>query len=84
MLLGRPWQFDVDATYKGCDNVYSFWWRDKKIMLLLMRDKNSNPPQIKTKSTLFAVCENRFLEKMKDTGEVWMLVVKGEKGGQES
>lgn len=22
MILGRPWQFDVDATYRGCDNVY--------------------------------------------------------------
>lgn len=25
ILLGRPCQFDVDSTYKGHDNVYSFW-----------------------------------------------------------
>jgi len=24
MILGRPWQFDMDATYKGRDNVYIF------------------------------------------------------------
>jgi hypothetical protein len=26
VLLGRPWQFDVDATHKGRDNSYSFIW----------------------------------------------------------
>jgi hypothetical protein len=24
MILGRPWQYDVDITYKGWDNVYVF------------------------------------------------------------
>ena len=24
LLLGRPWQFDLDATYKGRSNCYSF------------------------------------------------------------
>jgi len=24
MILGRPWQFDMDATNKGRDNVYIF------------------------------------------------------------
>ena len=24
MILGRPWQSDVDATHKGRDNVYIF------------------------------------------------------------
>lgn len=42
ILFGRPWQFDVDATYKGCDNVYSFWWQDKKIILLPIRDTGPN------------------------------------------
>ena len=34
VLLGRTWHFDVDATYKGRDNTYMFWWYDKKILLL--------------------------------------------------
>ncbi|XP_020412750.1 uncharacterized protein LOC18786177 [Prunus persica] len=24
ILLGRPWQFDIDATHKGRDNIYGF------------------------------------------------------------
>lgn len=28
VLLGRPWQYDVDATYRGCDNTYTFWWHE--------------------------------------------------------
>ena len=24
VLLGRPWQFDMDVTYRGRDNVYVF------------------------------------------------------------
>ncbi|KAG2672808.1 hypothetical protein I3760_13G059700, partial [Carya illinoinensis] len=42
ILLGRSWQFDVGATYKGQDNIYSFWWRDQKIVLMPIRDKGPN------------------------------------------
>jgi hypothetical protein len=34
VLLGRPWPYNVDATYKGRDNVYLFWWHGKKIILV--------------------------------------------------
>ncbi|KAJ9550523.1 hypothetical protein OSB04_014568 [Centaurea solstitialis] len=33
ILLGRPWQFDNDVTYKGRDNVMLFRWGDKKIAM---------------------------------------------------
>nr|GLL39739.1 uncharacterized protein LOC109163967 [Ipomoea trifida] len=33
ILLGRPWQFDVDATHHGRDNTYSFVWKSKKIII---------------------------------------------------
>lgn len=32
--LGRPWHYNDDATYKGRDNTFLFWWFDKKIVLL--------------------------------------------------
>ena len=32
LLLGRPWQFDVDVTYKGRHNVCVYLGR-KKILL---------------------------------------------------
>lgn len=34
VLLGRPWQFDVDATHKGRENIYSFIWNKRKIVIL--------------------------------------------------
>nr|GLL31626.1 uncharacterized protein LOC109163967 [Ipomoea trifida] len=33
ILLGRPWQFDVDATHHGRQNVYAFLWKNKKIVI---------------------------------------------------
>ena len=34
VLLGRPWQFDVDTTHKGKENSYSFIWNKRKIIIL--------------------------------------------------
>ena len=34
VLLGRLWQFDVDVTYWGQDNVYVFIWEEKKIAMV--------------------------------------------------
>jgi hypothetical protein len=34
VLLGRPWQFDVDTTHKGKENSYSFTWNKRKITIL--------------------------------------------------
>ncbi|XP_061999091.1 uncharacterized protein LOC133716395 [Rosa rugosa] len=33
ILFGRPWQYDVDVTYKGRDNVMLFMWKDHKIAM---------------------------------------------------
>ena len=30
ILLGRPWQFDRDVTYKGKANTCSFFWHSRK------------------------------------------------------
>ena len=35
VLLGRPWQFDVDATHTGKENSYSFTWNKRKVIILL-------------------------------------------------
>ncbi|KAG8642514.1 hypothetical protein MANES_12G091951v8 [Manihot esculenta] len=34
ILLGRLWQFDVDALHKGKENSYMFTWNQKKITIL--------------------------------------------------
>ncbi|KAJ9542366.1 hypothetical protein OSB04_028872 [Centaurea solstitialis] len=33
VLLGRPWQYDNDVTYKGRDNVMIFHWGEHKIAM---------------------------------------------------
>ena len=34
LLLGRPWQFDVDSVHFGCSNKYSFIHKEKKVVLV--------------------------------------------------
>ena len=33
MLLGRPWQHDVDATHRDKKNIYMFTWEGKRIAM---------------------------------------------------
>jgi hypothetical protein len=33
VILGRPWQYDVDATHRGRKNAYVFSWKGKKIVV---------------------------------------------------
>ena len=33
LILGRPWQYDVDATHRCKDNVYVFFRNERKIVL---------------------------------------------------
>ena len=37
VLLGRPWQYDVDITYKGRDNIYLFTWEPHKIAMVPLK-----------------------------------------------
>ena len=37
LILGRPWQYDVDATHRCKDNVYVFFKNGKKLSLVLLR-----------------------------------------------
>ncbi|KAK0603871.1 hypothetical protein LWI29_009599 [Acer saccharum] len=37
VLLGRPWQFDVDITYRGRDNVCVFSWGGRRIAMVPKR-----------------------------------------------
>lgn len=39
ILLGRSWQYDVNATHKGRFNVFVFEWKGKKITLHPTNDK---------------------------------------------
>jgi len=33
ILLGRPWQHDVDASYRGKENICVFPWKGKRVAI---------------------------------------------------
>ncbi|XP_011015163.1 PREDICTED: uncharacterized protein LOC105118819 [Populus euphratica] len=77
MILGRPWQFDMDATYKGRDNVYVFITGGQKVVLGSIREEFSAvKPKIKGKPVLL-VNENQFMEEAKESREIFAVVIGG-------
>ena len=73
ILLGRPWQWDVDATHKGRDNVVMFMWKTHKIALA-PAGSTTGP-----KNNFLIVSSNEpDMEKdMKEAEMVFPIVVKG-------
>ncbi|KAL9685407.1 hypothetical protein QQ045_022857 [Rhodiola kirilowii] len=43
VLLGRPWQYDNDVTYRGWDNVMMFTWGKHKIVLSFISSFDRQP-----------------------------------------
>ena len=42
VLLGRPWLYDLNVTNFGKDNIYSFKYKGKNIILRLGKPKGYN------------------------------------------
>lgn len=42
LLLGRPWQYDRDATHRGNFNTYSFIFEDHTITLLPSKEMSTS------------------------------------------
>jgi len=40
LILGRPWQHDVDATHRCKDNMYLFFKNSRKIVLGPIKEGN--------------------------------------------
>ncbi|GAV71348.1 hypothetical protein CFOL_v3_14842, partial [Cephalotus follicularis] len=70
VLLGRPWQYDVDITYKGRDNIYVFTWGAHKIAMAPISNKPKDP-KVGGQSFLTIVTKNsEFLAYAKEVQEV--------------
>ena len=79
VLLGRPWHYDVDATYKGRDNTFMFWWLNKKIVLVPQSSSPDNNPAIKEDKPVFStVMGSIFHTEAREQGFVLALMVKGQ------
>lgn len=53
VLLGHPWQFDVNMVYKGRENSCPFEWDGRKIVMLPRSGK------VASKEPVFVVSESR-------------------------
>ncbi|XP_073260712.1 uncharacterized protein [Populus alba] len=77
IILGRPWQFDVDVIYKGRDNVYIFMSKGQKVVLGPIKEEFSVVKlKAKGKSVLLVDGEN-FIDEAKKTEELLAVVIEG-------
>ncbi|GKA42378.1 transposon ty3-I gag-pol polyprotein [Tanacetum coccineum] len=77
VLLGRPWQHDVDSTHQGKSNMYLFKWSGKTIAMLPLGVVSPKKKlESKTLVTLVA-SPKEFQAERKETGVSYALVVKG-------
>ncbi|GJX87945.1 putative nucleotidyltransferase, ribonuclease H, partial [Tanacetum coccineum] len=77
VLLGRPWQHDMDATHKGKSNMYLFKWSSKTIVVLFL-GVVSPKMKLENKTLVTLVASSKeFQDERKDTRVSYALVVKG-------
>ncbi|CAJ2652834.1 unnamed protein product [Trifolium pratense] len=77
VLLGRPWQFDNDITYRGRDNVMMFTWGTHKIVMAPVLHFEKNQREKKSSFLLMTQSEEELnkdvkevvKDKLEDTGQ---------------
>ncbi|XP_059301759.1 uncharacterized protein LOC132053664 [Lycium ferocissimum] len=74
LLLGRPWQFDVDAQHSGRTNKYSFVVKGKKYILNPL-----TPYQVSEDYRVMRELREKYQREEKEKGEKeTLLVISGE------
>ena len=79
VLLGRPWQYDVDITYKVRDNTYLFTWGSHKIAMAPYKRKalSGKASEVGKQSFLtVSSSDTEFVADIKGAPEFYALVVK--------
>nr|GMD93444.1 Zinc finger, CCHC-type [Ipomoea batatas] len=74
ILLGRPWQFDVDAIYHGRQNTYKFVSKNKKILIPLI--SWSVADQRKTCAVTITANWKEFIAETKEFKTILLVVAK--------
>ncbi|CAL5388168.1 unnamed protein product [Camellia sinensis] len=76
VLLGRPWQFDVDITFRGRNSTYVFNWGSHKIAMSPLKQHKVSP-KVEAKSFLIITnSEAEFVADTKTSQELYAMVVK--------
>ena len=77
LILGRPWQYNVDATHRCKNNVCVFFKNGKKIALDLIKEGNvPKASKVDGKPSLLTVNnEDEFDRECKELNQVYAVVV---------
>ncbi|XP_060200403.1 uncharacterized protein LOC132628657 [Lycium barbarum] len=79
LLLGRPWQFDVDAQHSGRTNKYSFVVKGKKYILIPL-----TPYQVSEDYRVMRELREKYQREEKEKGDKeTLLVISGEGTSQD-
>lgn len=74
MILGRPWQFDVDAQHKGRDNVYILFKDKRKIVLRPLQEETFHTHAHSLGKQVLLTTGQKFLEDVREAREIIALV----------
>ncbi|XP_020887735.1 uncharacterized protein LOC110230088 [Arabidopsis lyrata subsp. lyrata] len=77
ILLGRPWQYDNDVTYRGRDNVLMFTWGVHKIAMAPVLHFHKDSVKKKCSFLVMTHSEKELDESFKETNCFYPVVIKG-------
>jgi len=77
LILGRYWQYDVNATHRCKDNVYVSFKNDRKIILSPIKEGNvPKASKVEGKLSFFIVNnEDEFEQEARKLKQVYAVVV---------
>ena len=73
LLLGRPWQYDINVIHDGQMNTYTLEKNGRTHMLLPKKDKEMKP---KVSNTVLLMSGKELLTEVKKKEELQFFVVK--------
>ncbi|KAL5546987.1 hypothetical protein UlMin_006674 [Ulmus minor] len=76
ILLGRPWQFDRDMTYKGEANTCSFTWHGREVILLPNSSKVSKVKVPQSHQALLSISSPELQSELLEHSYLMALIVK--------
>lgn len=79
LLLGRPWEFDVNVVHKGKDNTYSFNFNGVRLTLVPLLESHKHTPvtQEPTHNNLIVMTRHDFEEEIKGEFVILTIVATG-------
>src|ERR1044072_1776450 len=77
VLLGRPWQYDHDVTYRGKANVLMFNWGEHKIAMAAVLQYEKSPTVKKSSFLVMASNEKELEDAVKEAQCFCPVMVKG-------